>query len=100
MPDAPITLTAYLTVAETAEVLSLSAKTVRRMISRGELRAFRFGRLIRIAASDLDRVGRLVTNRHTETHPSDPVPQHQVVGSGRLPTESWDQWARRRAENS
>jgi len=41
------------TVAETAEQLSSSEKTVRRLIERGELRVRRIGRSVRIAHEDL-----------------------------------------------
>lgn len=52
----------WLTIAEASEHLKCSHKTIRRMISRGELRAYRFGRLIRIKAQDLDRAFKPVTN--------------------------------------
>jgi excisionase family DNA binding protein len=45
---------AFLTVTEAAYVLHVSEVTVRRMIARGELRARRCGRLIRIPARSLD----------------------------------------------
>lgn len=45
---------AFLTVPEAAHVLQVSEVTVRRMVQRGELRARRCGRLIRIPASALD----------------------------------------------
>ena len=53
MSTAKITQTA--SIAEFAETLNVSTKTVRRMISRGELRAFRVGnsRLIRIDVSQV-----------------------------------------------
>ena len=41
------------TVTETAEQLSSSEKTVRRLIERGELRVRRIGRSVRIAHEDL-----------------------------------------------
>lgn len=44
----------HLTIAEAANLISASPSTIRRMISRGELRAYRFGkRLIRIDPADL-----------------------------------------------
>lgn len=54
----------FLTVEQAARLLQCQTKTVRRMISRGELRAFRPGkaRLIRIARQDLERALRPVTN--------------------------------------
>lgn len=51
----------YLSIPQAAETLGCSDHTIRRMISRGELRAVRFGRLIRIAPSALQRAGRPVT---------------------------------------
>lgn len=51
---APRNLPALLTLSETADALSTSVQTVRRMISRGDLPAYRYGpRLIRIDADDL-----------------------------------------------
>lgn len=95
MSDAATTaLSTYLTVAQTAQTLSCSTDTVRRMISRGELRARRFGRLIRIAADDLGRAGRPVTSvSRSETAPAN----IEVAQSGRLPSENWSQWSRRRS---
>lgn len=49
-------------IARTAEYLDCSKDTVRRMISRGELRAHRFGRLIRIDPSELTKAGKPVTS--------------------------------------
>lgn len=49
-------LSKQLTIKEVAEILATSELTVRRMISRGELRAYRFGkgsRIIRIDPADL-----------------------------------------------
>ena len=51
----------YLSIAQAAETVGCSDHTIRRMISRGELRAVRFGRLIRIAPSAIERAGRPVT---------------------------------------
>ena len=48
-----------LSVAGTALTLSISEKTVRRLIERGELRAHRFGRCLRLSDDDL----RLYLNR-------------------------------------
>ncbi|GAA1859024.1 helix-turn-helix domain-containing protein [Myceligenerans crystallogenes] len=50
-----------LTIAQVAERLQCSPDTVRREIARGNLKAVRFGRLIRIRESDLDRAQRAVT---------------------------------------
>ena len=45
---------AYLSIAEAAEILAVSPKTIRRRIDGGGLPAFRDGRLIRIKRADLD----------------------------------------------
>lgn len=50
-----------LTVAEAAELLRCSDKTVRRMISRGEVRAFRIGRMVRLSRTDLEAATRPAT---------------------------------------
>lgn len=42
-----------LTVHQTAEILSVCAKTVRRLITAGTLRAMRVGRAVRISEDDL-----------------------------------------------
>ncbi|MFC7581575.1 helix-turn-helix domain-containing protein [Schaalia naturae] len=55
----------FLSVDEAAAIFGVSSKTVRRMISRGELRAKKFGTLIRISRTDLDRAGRPVTSLAT-----------------------------------
>lgn len=58
MPTEP-TLPDYLSVAEAASALSVSTKTVRRLIARGDLPAKRIGsRMIRIAIAALDGLGR------------------------------------------
>jgi excisionase family DNA binding protein len=41
------------TIAETAEVLNLSPRTVRRLIESGALQVHRFGRVVRIADGDI-----------------------------------------------
>ena len=53
----------YLTIEDTADLLQCSTITVRRMISRGGLRAYRFpgSRLIRIDPADLDKIRKPVT---------------------------------------
>ena len=43
----------FLTVRETAELLRLCEKQVRRLIRRGELAALRFGTALRIRKSDI-----------------------------------------------
>lgn len=55
--DAPL-----LTIDDAAERLNCSADSVRRMISRGHLKAYRAGRLIRIKPRDLERALRPVTS--------------------------------------
>jgi excisionase family DNA binding protein len=43
----------FFTIVEVAECLSVSTRTVRRWIKRGELTAYRVGSVVRIAESDL-----------------------------------------------
>lgn len=51
-----------LTIAETAKYLGVHDHTIRRMISRGELRAYRYGsKLIRIDLADLTKTRAPVT---------------------------------------
>lgn len=51
-----------LTLQEAAQKLSVSSDTVRRMIARGELPAYRYGpRLIRIDWADVKKARRAVT---------------------------------------
>lgn len=45
-----------LTIAESAELTGVSKPTIRRMIADGELRAYRFGRSIRIDEADLSGI--------------------------------------------
>ena len=56
----PVTATAtrrLVSIAETAEILGISAKTVRRRIATGELDAVRLGRrIIRIKTESIDRM--------------------------------------------
>jgi excisionase family DNA binding protein len=44
----------FYTVSETAQHLRLCEKQVRRLISRGELPAYRFGAALRIKKKDID----------------------------------------------
>jgi excisionase family DNA binding protein len=44
-----------LSVDDASAILSVSSKTVRRMIDRGELPTCRLGRLVRVRRSDLER---------------------------------------------
>lgn len=61
---APIAAT-WITIAQAADLMSVSTKTVRRLISRGQLPARRIGsRMIRIDAADLDALGRNLTVAH------------------------------------
>ena len=46
-------LGAFYTVTETAKLLKVSPRTVRRWIGKGDLTVHRFGRQIRISDSDL-----------------------------------------------
>ncbi len=46
-------LPAFYSVTETAKLLKVSPRTVRRWIEKGDLTAHRFGRQIRITDSDL-----------------------------------------------
>ncbi|MEO4038419.1 helix-turn-helix domain-containing protein [Micrococcaceae bacterium Sec6.3] len=53
----------YMTQQDAAEALGISLSTIRRMIARGELRAYRFGpRVIRIDPADLRAMRRPVTS--------------------------------------
>lgn len=94
MSATPIEVRTYLTIAQTAEALSCSPDSVRRLISRGELPAYRFGRLIRIEAADIAQAGRPVA-RQRRTRPA-PVDKPDVSAlSGKQSRETWDEWARR-----
>lgn len=44
----------HVSIAQAAQLLAVSPKTVRRRISTGELPAYRSGRIVRIAVADLD----------------------------------------------
>lgn len=47
------------TIADVAEYLGISVETTRRMIARGELRAYRYGkRLVRIDPADVAAMAR------------------------------------------
>lgn len=51
------------TISDAAEYLGCSTDTIRRMIARGELKAYRYGpRLIRIDPRDIDKKRRPVTS--------------------------------------
>jgi len=53
---------ALLSIDAVAGRLDVSPYTVRRMISRGDLKAVRVGRLIRVRPADLERAMRPVTS--------------------------------------
>jgi len=54
----------FLTVAEVADLLRVSAMTVYRLIEAGELRALRVGKSFRINTDDLDA---FLGTRYTQT---------------------------------
>ena len=59
----PRSLSPRLTIPQAAELLAVSPDTIRRMIARGELRAYRYGpRVIRIDPEDLLKVREPVTS--------------------------------------
>jgi len=68
----------FLTPGEVASVLKLPIKTIRAFIASGHLRAARFGRALRIARSDLDR---LVDSVSSGAPPR--PPQGEVLGFSR-----------------
>lgn len=51
---------ANLTVDATANILSVSPNTVRNMISRGEIKAIKVGRAVRIPVPELEDLGAYV----------------------------------------
>lgn len=56
-----------LTIQQVADILQCEHTTVRAMISRGELKAYRYGpRMIRINPEDLKAMGTLVAEEATE----------------------------------
>lgn len=48
----------YLSMAKAARRQGVSQDTIRRMIDRGELKAYKFGKSIRIKISDLDKASK------------------------------------------
>lgn len=63
-----------LTINEAAHFLSVDPRTVRRMISRGQLKAKRYGRSIRIAPSDLAKAGKpIARTAYLLTHQTEPA---------------------------
>lgn len=89
-------VTAYLTVPEVAEALSCSPDTVRRLIARGEMRAVRFGRLIRVATGEVALAGRPVSRLSRSWDVAIPASADRTT-SGRRPGETWQQWSARRS---
>lgn len=55
MKNKPLSPGHYLSPRQVAELLGVSTKTVSRRIADGEIRASRIGRLLRIAAADVQR---------------------------------------------
>jgi excisionase family DNA binding protein len=44
------------TIADTEKILGLSKRSVRRLITTGQLRAYKLGALVRIDVDDIDRM--------------------------------------------
>jgi len=61
----------FLTVRETAQVLQCHPDTVAAMIRRGELKAVRLGRAVRVAADSI----RALANSSVSTHRNNGVQQ-------------------------
>ena len=55
-PISASTNTGVLRVDEAAAILKVSSKTIRRLLARGDLKAVRIGRLVRIHFSEIDRL--------------------------------------------
>ena len=55
-PDSVSPIPPLLRVSEAASFLQVSSKTVRRLLTRGDLKAVRIGRLLRIHSSEIDRL--------------------------------------------
>jgi len=58
-PKRPEPVRIFHTIAQTADQLQVSQRTIRRWIDCGELIAHRFGRQFRISQADLDTFTRL-----------------------------------------
>ena len=54
----------YVTLTEAALTLSVSERTIRRLIAKGDLRAWRVGGQLRIPAAELDAPGEPVGGGH------------------------------------
>lgn len=61
MSRKPLSEVSY-SIAQAAEIENCSPDTIRREIARGNLKAYRIGRLIRIRANDLEKARRPVTH--------------------------------------
>lgn len=59
------TSAANLTIDDAAHLLSASPGTIRNMIARGELKAFKLGRALRIPAPEVERLGAYVPTSTT-----------------------------------
>lgn len=58
---------AYRSVKDTAELLNVHPNTIYRMVSRGEMVAYRIGRVIRIEDTEIERLKTMArTERMTE----------------------------------
>ncbi|MDT2008762.1 helix-turn-helix domain-containing protein [Rhodococcus opacus] len=55
----------WLTLAQVGERLQVTPQTVRRLVSRGELRAIKFARRIRVARADYEA---FVAAKYAERH--------------------------------
>ena len=56
LPDPVSPAPPLLCVEDAAVVLKVSSKTIRRLVARGDLRAVRIGRSVRIPSSEIDRL--------------------------------------------
>jgi len=53
----------YLSIAEIAKLLGLKEQTIREYIKRGDLVAYRFGKVLRVKKADLNR---FIEDRRTD----------------------------------
>ena len=56
-----VTAKPWLSILEAAEHIDVNHHTIRRMISRGQLKAYRAGKIIRIKPADLEKALKPVT---------------------------------------